>query len=448
MQTAAATGETRLDDDRTGVGEAIALVRSSAREAMTEMEAMLDQLRATPLDNAGLVAALQQAMRRARVQDRRGGLVRRRHAAADDAIDPGVRPAMLRIAQEALANIARHARAQNVTVIARIAADVTSLSRSRTTARGSIPHRAARAWAFVTCDRARGDVGGTLSRLGAGRGTTVRVDVPPARTRGDRADRSLEAVEQQHPSSSGPRRDVGRMPEREQSTPRRRGHVVVLARGSSSSEQAPAPARVTPITIALVDDHRVVTRSLQMYLESFPDLRIVGVAASGEELLAHLREWQPQVVLQDLLLPGGIDGIETTKRALQMMPSLRVVALTASVDEARMMGVLRAGAIGYVRKARGSGGAAGGGAIGGARAAVHRSRRERALGAWREAARRSDAARARRAPSDRAGTRESRDCVSARHRRRDGEDARRASASRSSASKIARRRSSRRSNAD
>lgn len=107
---------------------------------------------------------------------------------------------------------------------------------------------------------------------------------------------------------------------------------------------------MTPITIALADDHRVVTRSLQMYLESFPDLRVVGVATSGEELLAHLSEWRPQVVLQDLLLPGGIDGIETTKRALQMMPALRVVALTASVDEARMMGVLRAGAIGYVRK--------------------------------------------------------------------------------------------------
>jgi DNA-binding NarL/FixJ family response regulator len=107
---------------------------------------------------------------------------------------------------------------------------------------------------------------------------------------------------------------------------------------------------VSVITIALVDDHRVVTRSLRMYLESFADLRIVGEAATGEELLAHLIEWQPQVVLQDLLLPGGIDGIETTRRALRVLPSVRIIALTASVDEARMMGVLRAGAIGYVRK--------------------------------------------------------------------------------------------------
>ena len=104
-----------------------------------------------------------------------------------------------------------------------------------------------------------------------------------------------------------------------------------------------------PISIALVDDHRVVARSLKAYLESFPDLRVVGIATSGEELLKHLLEWNPQVVLQDLLMPGGIDGIETTRRILQCAPTVKVIALTASTDEARMMGVLRAGAVGYVR---------------------------------------------------------------------------------------------------
>lgn len=103
-------------------------------------------------------------------------------------------------------------------------------------------------------------------------------------------------------------------------------------------------------TIALVDDHRVVTRSLKAYLESFPEFRVVGIAASGEELLEHLAEWKPDLVLQDLLLPGGIHGIETTKRVLERAPSTRVIALTASIDEARMMGALRAGALGYVRK--------------------------------------------------------------------------------------------------
>jgi NarL family two-component system response regulator LiaR len=104
------------------------------------------------------------------------------------------------------------------------------------------------------------------------------------------------------------------------------------------------------ITVAIVDDHRVVARSLKAYLETFPDLRVIGMAASGEELLEQIGSWRPHVVIQDLLMPGGIDGIETTRRVLAREPAVRVVALTASFDEARMMGVLRAGASGYVRK--------------------------------------------------------------------------------------------------
>jgi NarL family two-component system response regulator LiaR len=107
---------------------------------------------------------------------------------------------------------------------------------------------------------------------------------------------------------------------------------------------------VSVVTIALVDDHRVVSRSLRAYLESFADLRVAGVASSGEELLARLDEWNPQIVIADLLMPGGIDGIETTRRIREHAPSVQVIALTASTDEARMVGVLRAGATGYVRK--------------------------------------------------------------------------------------------------
>jgi len=105
-----------------------------------------------------------------------------------------------------------------------------------------------------------------------------------------------------------------------------------------------------PITVALVDDHRVVTRGLRLFLESFLDVRVVGVASSGEELLAHAAEWNPRVVVMDLLMPGGLDGIETTRRLRQEHPRIRVVALTASVDESRLIGVLRAGASGYIRK--------------------------------------------------------------------------------------------------
>jgi NarL family two-component system response regulator LiaR len=107
---------------------------------------------------------------------------------------------------------------------------------------------------------------------------------------------------------------------------------------------------MTPLRIALVDDHRVVTQSLKAWLESFPDMRVVGIAANGEDALAHLDAWRPDIVLQDLLMPGGLDGIETTRRIRERASSTKVIALTASIDAARMMGVLRAGAAGYIRK--------------------------------------------------------------------------------------------------
>lgn len=107
---------------------------------------------------------------------------------------------------------------------------------------------------------------------------------------------------------------------------------------------------MTALSIVLVDDHRVVTASLKAYLESFADLRVVGVAANGEELLRRFGEWRADVVLQDLMMPGGIDGIETIRRMRAQWPTARIVALTASTDEARLTGALNAGASGYVRK--------------------------------------------------------------------------------------------------
>ena len=49
-------------------------------------------------------------------------------------------------------------------------------------------------------------------------------------------------------------------------------------------------------------------------------------------------------------MPGGMDGVEATRRMRERWPRTQVVALTASTDDARLVGALRAGAIGYVRK--------------------------------------------------------------------------------------------------
>ncbi len=104
------------------------------------------------------------------------------------------------------------------------------------------------------------------------------------------------------------------------------------------------------ITVALVDDHAVVRRGLRTYLESFPDFALVGEASSGEEALRQLDLWLPDVLVVDLLMPGGMDGIETTRQARALSPHTQVVALTSTTDDERALAALRAGAIGYVRK--------------------------------------------------------------------------------------------------
>jgi signal transduction histidine kinase len=116
MQTAAATAQARFDEDPAGAKLALDQVRDSAREAVTEMQVMLDQLRAVPLENAGLVESLKKQCEAlgfrtgARVDFKLGNLP------ATEALPPGAHEAILRAAQEALANVGRHARAGSVLV--------------------------------------------------------------------------------------------------------------------------------------------------------------------------------------------------------------------------------------------------------------------------------------------------------------------------------------------
>lgn len=104
------------------------------------------------------------------------------------------------------------------------------------------------------------------------------------------------------------------------------------------------------IRVVLVDDHLVVRRGLRVYLESFPDLLVVGEASNGKEALRNLPTWLPDVVVMDLLMPGGMDGIEAIKRIRELLPQIHIVALTSSQSEAHVLAVLRAGALGYIRK--------------------------------------------------------------------------------------------------
>jgi DNA-binding NarL/FixJ family response regulator len=108
------------------------------------------------------------------------------------------------------------------------------------------------------------------------------------------------------------------------------------------------------IRVLLVDDHEVVRRGLHAFLDSEPDLEVVGDASGGEEALELYAQLaaegrQPDVVLMDLKMTP-LDGIETTRRIRKRHPSSQVVALTSFGEHERVNAALAAGASGYLLK--------------------------------------------------------------------------------------------------
>ena len=104
------------------------------------------------------------------------------------------------------------------------------------------------------------------------------------------------------------------------------------------------------ITVLLVDDHPVVRSGLRAVLDTGETVRIVGEAATGEEAIALAGHLHPDVVLCDLRLGDGIDGIQTTAALRALDPAPAVLILTTFDRDAEILGAIEAGAAGYLLK--------------------------------------------------------------------------------------------------
>jgi DNA-binding NarL/FixJ family response regulator len=103
------------------------------------------------------------------------------------------------------------------------------------------------------------------------------------------------------------------------------------------------------IRVLVAEDHAVVRAGLEQLLAGADDVEVVGSAANGEEAVELTGERSPDVVLMDLVMPG-VDGIEATRRILELGTGTRVVVLTSFSDRNAIMDALDAGAIGYLLK--------------------------------------------------------------------------------------------------
>ncbi|WP_055567324.1 response regulator [Streptomyces atriruber] len=107
-----------------------------------------------------------------------------------------------------------------------------------------------------------------------------------------------------------------------------------------------------PVRLLVCDDHVVVRAGLLALLGSAPDIEVVGEAGTGEEAVALAAKLAPDVVLMDLQLGEGIDGVEATRRITSAAaPAPHVLVLTTYDTDADITRAIEAGATGYLLKA-------------------------------------------------------------------------------------------------
>lgn len=104
------------------------------------------------------------------------------------------------------------------------------------------------------------------------------------------------------------------------------------------------------VRILVVDDHVVVRSGLMMLLHGKNEMHVVGEAADGDEALAKAEELRPDVVLMDLSMPHGKDGLTATAELKKLLPETAILILTMHDDEEYLFRAIHSGASGYILK--------------------------------------------------------------------------------------------------
>jgi two-component system response regulator NreC len=103
------------------------------------------------------------------------------------------------------------------------------------------------------------------------------------------------------------------------------------------------------IRVLIADDHKIMLAGLRSLLEKQTDFEVVGEADNGRKAVQMAQEKTPDVVVMDVSMPD-LNGIEATMQIVESLPKTRVIALSMHSDKRFVMGMLRAGASGYLLK--------------------------------------------------------------------------------------------------
>lgn len=107
---------------------------------------------------------------------------------------------------------------------------------------------------------------------------------------------------------------------------------------------------MSPIRVALADDHLMVRMGLRSFLEVSDEIVIVGECDSGRAAVDLVDESDVDVLLMDLVMPGELDGVGAIREIAAKAPHVKMIALTSFVEPELMLSALEAGALGYLHK--------------------------------------------------------------------------------------------------
>lgn len=104
-----------------------------------------------------------------------------------------------------------------------------------------------------------------------------------------------------------------------------------------------------PIRVLIADDHTIVRSGVRLLLEAEPDIKVIGEALDGREVVAMAETLQPDIILMDIAMPG-VDGLEATRQIKDRWPEIEILVLTMHRSDEYFFEMLRQGASGYVLK--------------------------------------------------------------------------------------------------
>lgn len=103
------------------------------------------------------------------------------------------------------------------------------------------------------------------------------------------------------------------------------------------------------INVAIADDHQIFRKGVILSMRPYGNIKFLFEAENGEDLIAKIKETEPDVVLCDLKMPVK-DGIDTTRMLTRDFPRIRVIILTMYEDERFVGHLMDCGAAGYLLK--------------------------------------------------------------------------------------------------